>query len=72
MSLCQTVTNVTNPIDKDDIIGDAEQIQLTNIQASAVELRARGKELHCTGKHICQLDLRGITDYRSLSIGLQH
>ena len=61
--------NIANPIDKDDIIGDAKQIQLTNMRASAVELRARGKELHCTGEHICQLDLRGIADYRSLSIG---
>ena len=42
-------TNVANSIYKDDIIADAEQIQLTNIQASAVELRARGEELHCTG-----------------------
>ena len=62
-------TNVANPIDEDNIIGDAEQIQLTNMRASAVELRARGEELHCTGEHICQLDLRGIADYRSLSIG---
>ena len=54
---------------KDDIIGDAEQIQLTNMRDSAVELRVRGKELHCTGEQICQLDLRGIADYRSLPIG---
>ena len=33
------------------------------MQASAVELQARGKELPCTGKHICQLYLQGITDY---------
>ena len=31
-------TNVANPIDKDNIIGDAEQVQLTNMRASAVEL----------------------------------
>ena len=62
-------TNVANPIDEDDIIGDAEPIQLINMLASAVELRARGKELHCTGEHICQLDLQGIADHRSLLIG---
>ena len=62
-------TNVANPIDEDDIIGNAEKIQLTNMQASAVELRARGEELHCTGEHICQLDLQEIADYRSLPIG---
>ena len=64
-------TNVANPIDKDDIIGDAEQIQLTNMQASAVELRARGEELYCTysGEHISQFDLQGISDFRSLLIG---
>ena len=55
---------------KDDIIGDAEQIQLTNMRACAVELRARGEELHCIGEHICQLDLRVIADYRSLPIGV--
>ena len=38
----QIGTNVANPIDEDDIFGDAEQIQLTNMRASAVELRARG------------------------------
>ena len=54
---------------KDDIIGDAKQIQLTNMRASAVELRAGGEELHCTGEHFGQLDLRGIADYRSLPIG---
>ena len=54
---------------QDDIIGDAEQIHLTNMEASAVELRARSKELHCNGEHICQLDLRGIADYRSSMIG---
>ena len=64
----RTGTNVANPINGDDIIGDAEQIQLTNMRASAVELRARGKELHCTGEHICKLNLQGIADYRSLSI----
>ena len=34
-----------------------------------MEHPARGKELQCTGKHICQLDLRGIADYRFLTIG---
>ena len=41
---------------KEDIIGYAKQFQLINMQASAVELRARGDELHCTGKQIFQLD----------------
>ena len=62
-------TNVANPIDKYDIINDAEQIQLTDMKASGVELWARGKELHCTGEHICQLGLQGIADYRSMLIG---
>ena len=62
-------TNVANPIDKDDIIDNAKQIKLTNMQASAVELRARGEELHSTGEHICQFDLREIANYRSLLIG---
>ena len=62
-------TNVANSIDQDNIIGDGEQIQLTNKRASAVELRARGEELHCNGKHICQFDLQVIFGYRSLSIG---
>ena len=60
-------TNIANQ--KDNIIGDAKQFQLTNMRASAVELRARGEELHCTGEHICLLDLRGIADYRYFSIG---
>ena len=30
-------TNLANPINKDDINGDAEEIQLTNMQASAVQ-----------------------------------
>ena len=64
-------TNIANPIDQDNIIGDAEHIQLTNKRASEVKLRARGEELHCNGKHICQLDLRGIADNRSLSIGFE-
>ena len=38
-------TNAANPINEDNIIADAEQIQLTNRQASAVELRARVNEL---------------------------
>ena len=65
----KTGTNVANLLDKDDIISNAEQIQLTNMRPSAVELRALGKERHCTGEHICHLDLQGIADYRSLSIG---
>ena len=56
-------TNVANPINKNDIIDNAKQIKLTNMQASAVELRARGEE------HICQFDLREIANYRSLLIG---
>ena len=39
------------------------------MRASTVELQAKGEELHCTGVHICQLDLQGIADYRSFSIG---
>ena len=31
-------TNVANPIYEDNIIGDAKQIQLTYMRASAVEL----------------------------------
>ena len=65
MAVWQSGTKVANPIDKDDIINDAEQIQLTNMRASAVDI---GEELHCTGEYICQLDLQGIADYRSLSI----
>ena len=49
---CLIGTNIANPMDEGDIIGDVEQIQLTNMQASAVELRARGKERHCTEEHI--------------------
>ena len=44
-------THIANPIDKEDIIGDAEQIQLTNMRASTVDVRARGKELQCTALH---------------------
>ena len=69
MTTSQNGTNVANSTDKDDIIGDAEQIQRTNMRASAEELRAGGEELLCTGEHICPLDLRGIADYRSLPIG---
>ena len=39
-------TKIANPIDKDSIISNAEQIQPTNMGASAVQLRARGEELH--------------------------
>ena len=53
-------TNVANPIDEEDKIGNANQIQMSNMEAKAVNLRARGRELHCTG---------GIADYRSLLIG---
>ena len=35
-------TNVANPSDKDDIIGDSEQIQLTNMQAFG----GKAEELH--------------------------
>ena len=38
-------TNVSNPIDEDDIIGDAEQIQLTNMQASGAPSRRQGAPL---------------------------
>ena len=55
--------NTANPIAEDDIIGDAEQIQLSQ-WSSKPEARSS------TGKHICQLDLRGIAAYRSLSIWL--
>ena len=55
-------TNVENPINEDDIIGDAKQIQVTNMLAS-------GSEVHCIVEHICPLDFRGIADYRSLLIG---
>ena len=58
-TLLEIGINVANPIVKYNIIGDAEQIQLTNMQATAVELRAGGEELHWTSEHICQLDLRG-------------
>ena len=61
-------TNVANPIDEDDIISDAKQIQLTNMQASTVELRANGKELYWTGGHVFQLE--EIANSRSLPIGI--
>ena len=48
-------TNVANPINQDNIIGNAEHIQLTNKRASAVELQARDKELHCNGELISQV-----------------
>ena len=54
--------NVANPIDKEEIFGNAEQIQLKNMRVSAVELGAGGEELHCTGELIGQLDLQGIAD----------
>ena len=34
-----------------------------------LDLRAGGEELHCTGLHICQLDLLGIADYIVFAIG---
>ena len=34
-------TNVANPIDEDNIIGDAEQTQPANMQASAVQCNVR-------------------------------
>ena len=37
--------NVENPIDEDDIIGDAEQIQLTNMPASGAPSGRRGAPL---------------------------
>ena len=64
----QNGTNVAKLTDKDNMMGDSEQIQLTNMQASVVELRAGGEELHCTGEHICQLDWKGLVDYRSSSV----
>ena len=64
----QNGTNVAKLTDKDNMMGDSEQIQLANMQASVVELRAGGEELHCTGEHICQLDLKGLVDYRSSSV----
>ena len=38
-------TNVANPIDKDNIIGNAEQIQLTNMQASGAPSWRQGAPL---------------------------
>ena len=38
-------TNVANPTDKDDIIGDSEQIQLTIMRASEALSRRRGNSL---------------------------
>ena len=35
----------------------------------AVKLLASVLELHCTGLHICQLDLLGIADYIAFAIG---
>ena len=61
------ITNVANQ--KRHIISDYSQIQLTNTLPSAVDLLASGSELHCTGLHICQLDLLGIAVYIVFSIG---
>ena len=58
----------TVPYPKRPIIGNSLQIQLTHMLASAVELLASGSELHCTGSHICQLDLLAIADYIIFSI----
>ena len=38
-------TNVANPIDKDDIIGHAKQIQLTNIEAGGAPSQRQGAPL---------------------------
>ena len=38
-------TKVANPIDEDNIIGDAEQIQLTNMRASGAPSRRQGAPL---------------------------
>ena len=38
-------TNVANLTDKDNIIGDSEQIQMTNIQASGAQRRSQGAPL---------------------------
>ena len=38
-------TNVANPIDEDNINGDAEQIQLTNVRASGAPSRRQGAPL---------------------------
>ena len=52
-------TNIANLIDKFDIIVDA----------GANPTDKYASQWSSTGKHICQLDLQEITDYRSLSIG---
>ena len=38
-------TNVANLTDEDDIIGDSEKIQLTNMRASGAPSRRRGASL---------------------------
>ena len=38
-------TNIANPTDKDNIISDFEQIQLTNMQSSGALRRSRGAPL---------------------------
>ena len=50
--LRQIGTNVANPIDKDDIIGKAEQIQLTNMQASGAPIYGVGRTITviCAGQ----------------------
>ena len=40
---CLVGTNIANPMEEGDIIGNAKQIQLINMQASAVELLARNQ-----------------------------
>ena len=59
---------MANPFDEEDIIGDAEQIQLTNMRASACS--GPPSQRHCTGKRVCQFDLQGIVGYRSVSMVL--
>ena len=63
--LIKNGTNVTNLTAEDDIIGDSEQIP-TDKYASQWSSQPEARSF--TGEHICQLDLRGIADYRSLSV----
>ena len=58
-------TNVANPIDDDNIIGNAEQIQLTNMRATGAQSRRQGTPL----ASIFVSWMQGTADYRSLSIG---
>ena len=66
-------TNVANPIDKDDTIVDAENIQLRNMRASRAQSCRRGAPLACIFvswicdespiKGLCQQDLQHQTIY---------